>query len=514
MRPLHRSDNAQQYVAVSHISHKLGSPERMSIAAALALGGILGLIILAVGPVMALGAVTGVALAATAFTYPEVAILMVLCFASGLMPSQLNLFVRLPVGRFQASDLLLIWLLFVVLLRVFVNGPSSYRRTPLDIPLVLFYGAVVLGFVTAVVQFGVNVSDATYEARMLMYYLIFFPITNMIRTQAQLVRLAGGVMVVGALLAGVMLLQSTLGNSFPLMDEYWRVSAQGSEVARAFHPGFTVVYFALIALICHSALGRLGHYPLLRWMQILLLGTGLMATLARNIIISGAAGFVLLIGALRASERSRLARNLLWVTVVAVVLTTALVVAGLASSAGEYFDAYAMRLDRMFSVEILTPGENLWPRWREIQFALAKIEQYPIFGIGLYNPYRPSFDRYEPEGLRHYLHFGYLSLWLKTGIIGLTSFLWLSAVYLRRGFRHWRGVQDAFLRSAVLGFAIAYVGMMLSNMVAPSFTDPGSLVIFGVVLGLSEAVLAHGGATEGLKIGGASREAQDTTICS
>jgi len=36
---------------------------------------------------------------------------------------------------------------------------------------------------------------------------------------------------------------------------------------------------------------------------------------------------------------------------------------------------------------------------------------------------------------------------------------------------------------------VAYVGLMLANLVAPSFLQPGSLVIVGVTLGLATSIL-------------------------
>ncbi|MCK4815830.1 hypothetical protein KA005_08670, partial [bacterium] len=105
--------------------------------------------------------------------------------------------------------------------------------------------------------------------------------------------------------------------------------------------------------------------------------------------------------------------------------------------------------------------------------------------------YRPSFSPYEHPYLRLYIHNTYLSLWLKTGLVGLVSFLWFSLVFIRRGFRQWRHVQNGFLRSIMLGFTVGYVGMMLSNLVSPSMLEDMSLVIFGLVLGFNETVLLH-----------------------
>jgi O-antigen ligase len=485
----------------------LTSQTAVQITAALGFGIILGLVTLATSPLVALGGMIGLILLAMAFTSPEVVILVVLCFASGLVPNRLDPFVSLPFGHAQVSDLVLLWLLFVVLFRVFTDKSFCYVETPLDLPILLFYGSVLVGLGTAVLRFGVAFSDATYEARMLMYYLIFFAVTNLIRTRSQLVRLARGVLTIGLLLAVMMIAQATLGRSTALMDDWLRQS--GGEVARSFHPGFTSVYVVLIALVSYMALCEHVRHSLGRWLQVLVLGAGLLTTVGRNIVVSGAITLILLAVLLRKSEMSRLTRRLILVGFIAAGLIAALGIVGEASFLVEYSNVYMARLSSMFSADILKPGENLWPRWQEIRFAWAQILEHPILGIGLYNPYRPAF--YPGDHLRHYIHNAYLSLWLKAGLAGLVSFLWFSAVFLWRGFRHWRNTQDDFLGSAMLGFTLAFLGMMISNLVAPSFVEGGSLAIFGVVLGLNESIMQHSETTNEDKKGSVSHGLHKTT---
>lgn len=141
----------------------------------------------------------------------------------------------------------------------------------------------------------------------------------------------------------------------------------------------------------------------------------------------------------------------------------------------------------MFSATILTSEETLVSRWDEIRYAWAHIVEHPIFGIGLYRRYRPPF--YVGDTLTRHVHNSYVSIWLKTGLLGLVPFLWLSVHFLQRGFRYWRDVRDRFLRAVTLGHTLAYLGMMISNLVGPTFVSNWSLAVFGVILGINEVIL-------------------------
>jgi len=488
----------------------LKSRSTRQIGAALALGILLGYAALVLGPLLVLSGMMGLILLIVAFTNPEIVILVVLCFVSGLIPARFNPRISLLVAHLQGSDLLLIGLLSVVVFRSLTDKTFRYVKTPLDTPLLLFYGAVVVAVGTCVFRFGINFSDATSEARILMYYLIFFAVTNLVRTRTQLLRLIQGVFSISLLVATTMILQTVLGRSLLLMDG--SILRSGERLIRFFHPGTTAIYITLITLICDMALRKHVRCRWLRPLQLLVLGLGLLLVLDRNLLISGTVSLVVSILILRESQRSRLAGNLLLAAGIAVGVAGAFVISenkSLVLFAPKYLITFLDRMSRMFSGAILTSEENLLPRWVEIRYAWAHIVEHPIFGIGLWNTYRPPFE--VGDTLRRYIHNAYVWIWLKTGLLGLVPFLWLSVRFLWRGFQHWRDVQDDFLRAASLGFTLAYLGMMISNLVAPFFVQDWSLAIFGVMLGINELIFAHNEATDKHKEGALHGVQQTTT---
>lgn len=470
------------------IGHILRPTSALQIGAAIAVGIALGLIAAAVNTTFALAGLAGLLILSSAFIVPELVVLMVLALASGLIPSRFNPSLDLIIGHLQVSDLLVLWLLFVVFLRVFTDKSIHFTRTPIDLPVLLFCGAVLVGLGTAVYRFGINFSTATWEARWLMYYLIFFAVTNLIRTRAQQTRLLQGVLAIALLLALTMILQSSLTASWlPEVSGTWQVGG----LVRVSNRGFPVVYVAFLALISLMSVRGTASRSFWKWSQVLLLGTALFVAITRNVFVSITAGCLLLVAILSKTGRSRLFQSVLGLSLLGIGLGSLLMLAGWESKVIEYSAVFYDRILRMFSPEILAPSENLVPRFVEIRYAWSEILKNPILGIGLYSPYRPPFYPGEPSYMQTYIHVAVLSLWLKTGIFGLVSFLWFSTIFLRCGFRRWRRVQDDFLRPAVLGLTVAYAGLMLSNLVAPSMVQPEILPVFGIVLGLQQSIILN-----------------------
>lgn len=470
-----------------YINATLESGATRRIGAALALGIILGFAVLALDPPLILSGTMGIILLVAAFTNPEIVILVVLAFVSGLIPTRFNFPNRLPIGTFHVSDLLLIWLLSVVVIRLLAGKGFSYVTTPLDKPVLLFFAAVLVAIGTSIFRFGIGFDLAQIEARRLMYYLIFFVVTNLIRTRLQLIRLVRGMLSIGLLVAGTAIIQGGLGGSVSLIDESFLRG--GRLVSLKFHPGLPAVYIVLVVLTCDLALRKNRQLELLRALQVLVLFLGFFLSFERSFFISYAIILTALFLILRQSQLSRLVASLLLVTWIAVGVVGVLGLSGYSSLVLDYSTGILARIASIFSDTILTSGETLVSRWVEVQYAWARIVENPALGIGLWNPYRPPL--YERDTITHYVHNAYVSIWLKTGLLGLIPFLWLCVRFLQRGFQHWREEGDGFLRAVVLGFTLAYLGMMINNLTAPYFVQDWSLAIFGVILGINELILMH-----------------------
>jgi O-antigen ligase len=75
------------------------------------------------------------------------------------------------------------------------------------------------------------------------------------------------------------------------------------------------------------------------------------------------------------------------------------------------------------------------------------------------------------------------------GLVGLLPFLWLCATYLLRVLRHQHEIRDDGLRAIYLGFAAAFIGMMVINLVTPTFVIGTRLIFFPVAMAVNEVIL-------------------------
>lgn len=456
------------------------------VGLAVLVGSAAGLAALAIGPARALAGALGVGAVVLAFTAPEFVILFFLALVCSVLPSHYNVYLRLAGRGVFLSDLVLLLLLTVAALRLVAEPDLRWLRTPLDAPLLLLLGAAVVGMATAVSARGASLSDTTYEARFLLYYVLFFPVTNLIRTRRQLTRLTWGILIMAGLVAVAITAQAIFGPSALLLEASMLREEGG--VFRVYHPGALLILVQLMVVVCGLALPGGSRYRLVGTLMLPLLLVGMLLCLSRN---SLAMVGISLAGLLLILPRPRASR-LVWGIVVTLLLAAAAAALIVAAGQGDwllrYLEAFRGRLWRVFSGALLTEEDTLLWRWRELGYAWARLVRSPLLGIGFAVPYREPF--YGGDPLTTYVHNAYIWLWLKTGLPGLVAFLWLAVRFVARGLRHWRDVRDESLRALPLAFALAFLGLMASNLVAPIFVQDWSLAVFPLILGLNEVTFA------------------------
>jgi O-antigen ligase len=282
----------------------------------------------------------------------------------------------------------------------------------------------------------------------------------------------------------MMVIQGLLGSSINLID---KSSLQGSgEVIRFYNPGTVIVHLTLMVLLCSLAIRVDNHGRFLKLSLIIVLGVALLLTLGRNLFISTAISLGVLAILLRKRQLPRLVVNAVFITAIAIGILATIQVLGTGPNIVRYFSLYISRFTHLFTTPVLSPEETLAWRWNEILHAWPKLLQNPILGIGLSTRYRPPF--YVGDQLLAFIHNAYLWLWLKTGLLGLVAFLWLSFRFMSRGFRYWRTTPGGFLRATVLGLTLMYLAMIISNLVAPILVQSLNSALFGVILGINEVI--------------------------
>jgi O-antigen ligase len=462
-----------------------GNLPHMDLPVGVTAGVLIGLFLLIAGPLPTIGLVLLPILLVMLFKAPELLLLAILVYTSGLIPSQFNPYINLGVGHFQVSDLILISLLGVAGFRIITERGFQFRKTPLDWAIILYCLAVFWGIYTSVTQYGTRFSHTTYEARIMLTYSVFFAVTQLLRKPEQLKRLLIGIFTIGLILSALLILQVSTGFNLPIVSSsYFR----GDTLTRAYHPGFYAVFITMMMLVSLMAARKIDLRTLALWLAIFMLGLSITISLGRNIVFSTLIAIGMLAILLRESERRRLILSILVIVFIAVSLFGILSALYPSSALLAYPRALMERLLHLVETDPLSPDETLLWRIEETGYAWQHIAAHPFVGIGLFNPYRPPF--FEGDTLRAYIHNGYLWVWLKTGLMGLLPFLFLIFGFVMHGFLGWKKVQDPFLRSITLGASLIIFAMAFSNFVAPVLIEGFNLAFFAVTIGIGESILA------------------------
>jgi hypothetical protein len=487
----------------------------LGVLASVALGGAS----LLLSPFLVLMGIAGAVALVVVTRRPEFGLLAMVAVTGGLVDAEALPLVGIGPISLHLTDLLLLYMLGIIIVRALVDDGFRLVRTPLDLPMMAFYGALVLSAVLAIGRFSINANNVLRQLRPLTYYLAFFAVTNLIREKRQLDALVAGLMLIGVLASAALLAQilarQLLGWEIELTQvrEYTLTTA-GTEyggVIRTYMQADRLVYPMLLVAISSLILelgrqpgrptasragaGKTNRAPVLwRVAQTALLAAGIFLSFQRNYWIT----MLLMVGLLflLVGWEARL-RALKWVAVVVIV------VLALTSIPGTGFNNYVIaaedRLFRGMQADTLAEDKSTQMRVLETQYALETVSERPLFGIGMGNTYRPWMpdDAYfRPEdprlGLRWYMHNAYLWVWVMAGAVGLVPFLLLYGLFVWRGLRHWRymegNVAGSGRRAVVLGLTLAILGQMIGNIVAPNFLQAGSLVIFAIILGTNEVI--------------------------
>jgi len=463
------------------------------VVVACGVGLLLGVVSLWFSPLWVLAGALGILFFIGISYRPEFGLLTIVLIASGLIDYE-----RLPllgIGpiSLHITDVLLLYLLTLVLIKALLVPGFKIVRTPLDAPLMWFYLAVVLSAIFAIAQSSVGTNFVLRRLRTLTNYLGFFVVTQLIRDRRQLTVLMKGLFVI-AVLASLAILVQVIDPSVQVVrarsPELVTAGQASAGVLRTFSQADRLIYVMLLVSVCSLTLGNGGLRPALEFARAGILGIGLFLTFQRNYWLTMLSMLVLLGVLISWPQRFRILR---WgiVGLVVVVLLVSFSGGALDRYVGAAFD----RLVWGMRSETLAQDSSTQMRVMETEYAVQSILQHPLLGIGLGSLYRPPVEDdgyWRPEdpsiGLRWYMHNAYLWVWTMMGLMGFIPFIWLYASFLRRGFTRWRRIGDPKLRAAVLGSTLAILGQAISNLVAPNFVQSWSLIVFVIMLGINELI--------------------------
>lgn len=411
---------------------------------------------------------------------------IIIMTASVIYEEQLPV-IQTAVGNFHLIDLFLFFLLLSIFLKKVLNAERRLQQTPLDGSLIIFYLFAVLSTIIAVTVFSVSIRNALSELRIITYYLVFFLVTNLVRDEKQLKRLIHGLNFVAAIVVLFMILQAILGTSLMIIPARVESLSTMGEIRattiRVITPGNSLI-FVMFIVACCSLIIQKSRYNFIVMTNILLLGLGLIIGFNRNLWIPGILVMILFFFLVTAPVKIRYIGLL---SLMVFGLTALTIYAHI--SGGKLKNYTESAYDRLITItrgQDLIQRDTLIDRIIENQFAVEKIKNQPLLGIGLGNDYRKDID-WNPK-LNAYIHNGFLWILMKIGIFGFIAFMCFLIHAICRGLRYWKQIQDDYLRCVAIGFMLACLGFMMSALMNPVFMQWHSSPIIGLMLGGNELI--------------------------
>jgi hypothetical protein len=370
---------------------------------------------------------------------------------------------------------LLFALMFGILFYHALSRRSRLRGTSLAKPGLYFAASACLSFAYGVLIGHANAMEAVREFRVFFFYLLFIPVASFIPDLKTLKAFITGCLAVGAL-AAINLLLGALFKPPALNADDLDVYYGFAELTGG--NGLVLVYICLCCCLALAVVHRVAPAGVAATGLYLLF---FLLRFHRHMYIAIALAILLCLALTYSTHRQRVLR----------IVSLAVVLAFVGGSAVVWGPKIISRfadlsLKRALSLHGIKSTSTVTLRLRENDYAIMKIKDNPLIGIGFARSYRPSLYN-STDTLDRFIHNGYLWLMLKMGIVGVAAFTWFCGTFVRRGLTRWRSLRDPFLKGTVLGTTVAFLGLAVCNMTAPYFMGDWNVAAIGIIFGINEA---------------------------
>jgi len=352
-----------------------------------------------------------------------------------------------------------------------ISSPQSFS-SPLDLPLLLFLTALLLStcFSPAVVN-----SLAGY--RKLWLVGAFFATYHLLKKPQEAQRLILLMIVVAAVLAAYGILQHFTGVDWarelfgkePSVSPLWLGQQERFRTEGLYPSGITYAHNLLFPL---TFISMLFFVPGSAWYKRLMLigGWGLMVcallfSFTRGVWIAYAI-VLLLLGLVRGGK------TLGGVAIAIIVLSLFLVNAE---------EGVQERIGSIVNPKANSGRSFIW------QANLDMARERPLlgWGYGNYKQFRTSYyQRYPGADRKSHAHNNFLQMWVETGLLGLSTFLSLFWMMLRRGWQVYRRLSREPEKSLALGGFLGIIGFLIGGMTQYNFGDGEVVIVLWATVGL------------------------------
>jgi hypothetical protein len=437
--------------------------------------------------------IAGILYVIVAWLWPEIALLGVLCFTSTIFDIYALPSVPIGVGNLIISDILIFVLIGIIFLRVIYHSSLYIIHTPIDMPLLAFYGTAILTTVIGIYNSRVTFNQSLGEVRAVNFYLIFFIVTNLVRNEKQLRRLFKGIIFLALFVAVAMIVQYVLGPSVPILPGRVETLDTGGTtsygVTRILPPGQSLVMPGFVCLVVQMLFDKKSPRFGIHMIQLGIIGLAVLLTFNRSFWT--AITLALLLVGLLVSIRDKIMyfQIAFWTVLIGIF-----VIAPFASVKGgkvaKLVDGITVRMSTLFNPDTVQEDSLLY-RYVENEYAFPVIASHPFWGLGLGAYYRPFDHRldYGSAVGSSYVHNGHLYIMIKTGLIGYFFFVWFLLLFVKRGLQNWGRSPELLPKGIVLSFTAVVIGTLVAGFVNPIFMQPYWTTVIGTMLGVSEVIL-------------------------
>jgi O-antigen ligase len=345
-------------------------------------------------------------------------------------------------------------------------------RSPLDRPLLLCLGAFVLSTLASP-----DVANSLRGYGRLWLVAAFFAAYHLVRERREVERLVLLLVLTAVVVAvygivqhftGINLARAVVGKPYNLEivgygpDVYRTQGLHPSSITYAHNLLFPLT-FATVLL--SSAMSWRRCVPLLAGWCVMLLA--LVFSFTRGVWVAFAI-VLAIIGAVRGRRRG---------------LAVAVALGAFVLAVASLGPAVRQRALSTFDIAANLGRSQIW------RANVDMITERPLlgWGYGNYKRFRtPFYARYPSADRTSHAHNDFLQVWVDSGVVGLSAFLYVFWVVVRDGWRTYRQLPAAVepLRSVVLGGVLAVVGFLVGGLTQYNFGDAEVVIALWFTVGL------------------------------
>ena len=350
--------------------------------------------------------------------------------------------------------------LVILFLATVLSSRGRLVRTTLDIPLLGFGIACILGYLTCVHLTG-EPQRLFEPRRVLHFYLVFFLVVNIINSPSRLRLLLWtfAAAVILKSLQGVYLYQLGAG-----LEIKWRIKA----IFTGWGDGLNFVTYLLFGLLL-----LLRRPEGVRWKRWLLFWPIVLFTLVSTYKRAYYVGFAFALGCLFLLEGGRRRFHFVMFSTVAVALLLAVITVG---------DKWYAVSESVWSIFHPTKESSAHYRLVEWRNALISVRRYPWLGIGLGGILEMVL--FLPRTNLLGVHNTYLWAAAKMGVLGLLMYLWLTLSFVWQLMRQRHELPDSFRLWVNQGLLLSFLAFSAAQFFAPMFSQMRTSTWMGIVMGV------------------------------